>query len=133
MPVFAVDPHEAFDGVRGGRFGPNTRRQFYRTMLRHGGWRNVRLLNVSSEVVAPSFPHRVGLLWIDGDHTYDAVRRDIDAWTPHLLPGAGVVFDDVAGRKDDGPTRVHLEMIESGRFALQEYVDKKIAVLRFEG
>lgn len=36
----------------------------------------------------------VGLLFIDGEHTYSAVMADIDAWWGHLAPGACVAFHD---------------------------------------
>lgn len=74
--VFAIEPHERFVGVYGGQFGPENRRAFFETMLRFGGWENTRLINVSSEVVGVGWRLPIGLLWIDGDHRYDAVRRD---------------------------------------------------------
>jgi predicted O-methyltransferase YrrM len=37
---------------------------------------------------------QIGLLFIDGEHTYQAVRSDIAAWTPHLADGAVVAFHD---------------------------------------
>lgn len=36
----------------------------------------------------------VGLLYIDADHSYEGVRADWEAWTPHMSEGAVVVFDD---------------------------------------
>lgn len=36
----------------------------------------------------------IGLLFIDAKHTYHAVREDLQAWTPHLAPGACVAFHD---------------------------------------
>jgi predicted O-methyltransferase YrrM len=44
--------------------------------------------------VAATWDLPVGLLFIDGLHTYDGVRSDLDAWTPHLAPGGLVVFHD---------------------------------------
>lgn len=37
---------------------------------------------------------RIGLLYIDAVHTYEAVKADFEAWTPHLTDGAVVAFDD---------------------------------------
>ena len=34
------------------------------------------------------------LLWIDGDHCYDAVRRDVEDGLPKLHEKAIIVFDD---------------------------------------
>jgi hypothetical protein len=112
-PVFAVEPHEEFAGVRGGDFGPADRGAFFETMLRTDAYRQVRLLNASSEILAPGWREPVALLWLDGDHRYEAVRRDFDAWSPHLTPGCDLVLDDT----DDpelGPYRLAEELLESG-------------------
>jgi len=112
-PIYAVEPHERFTGVRGGEFGPEDRAAFFRNMLRTGAYLNVRLLNVSSEVVAPGWREPVALLWLDGDHAYEGVRRDFDAWEPHLLPSCAVVLDD-ADDPELGPHRLVEELIAEG-------------------
>jgi hypothetical protein len=112
-PVYAVEPHEPFVGPRGGVFGPEDRAAFYRNMVRTGSYGTVRLLNTTSEVVAAGWTEPVALLWLDGDHSYDGVRRDFDAWAPHLLPDCDLVLDDT----DDpelGPHRLVQELAVSG-------------------
>lgn len=126
-PVYAIEPHEPFTGLRGGEFGPADRAAFFRNMLRTESWRNVRLVNLSSETVTAGWARPVGLLWIDGDHSYEAVRRDFDCWAPFLLPGAGVVFDD-AVNAGLGPYRLIGELAGEA-WAVTERVGK-IAVLR---
>ncbi len=82
-------------------------------MVRTGAYRTVRLLNTSSEVVAPGWREPVALLWIDGDHSYAGVRRDFDAWAPHLVPGCDLVLDDT----DDphlGPQQLVDELTGAG-------------------
>jgi len=37
----------------------------------------------------------VGLLWLDGDHGYEGVRGDLDAWFPWLVTDGVVAFHDV--------------------------------------
>lgn len=44
-------------------------------------------------------PPMVGLLFIDGNHTYVDVTADLSAWRPHLAKGSVVVFDDYASPK----------------------------------
>src|SRR5579871_2007365 len=44
-PVFAIEPHEHFIGIKGGAFGPNDRRAFFRTLLQTKLFGMVRLLN----------------------------------------------------------------------------------------
>jgi predicted O-methyltransferase YrrM len=36
----------------------------------------------------------VGLLFIDGDHRYEAVKADLEAWLPHVVPGGTIAFHD---------------------------------------
>jgi hypothetical protein len=84
VPVYAIEPHEEFTGVLGGSFGPDDRRAFFENLLQAGVVEKVRLVNLSSEVVAPGWQFPVGLLWIDGDHRYEAVKRDFESWEPHL-------------------------------------------------
>ena len=111
VPVYAFDPHEHFEGVMGGSFGPADRRAFFENLLRAGVVERVRLVNLSSEVVAPGWTKPIGLLWIDGDHRYDAVRRDFDCWAPHLH--GPVAFHDATG-PSLGPTRLVEELLSHG-------------------
>lgn len=112
-PVFAVDPHAEM--VENGKtvYGPQDRAAFFESMVRSGAFHNVRLLNTSSEIITPGWRDPVGLLWIDGEHTYEAARRDWDCWQPHLIPGAVVVFDD-AHDPTIGPFKLINELLETG-------------------
>jgi predicted O-methyltransferase YrrM len=112
-PVYAIDPHQEFVGVLGGQFGPEDRAEFYRTMLRTGCWSNVRLINLPSVQAAVGWTQPIHLLWIDGDHSYDSVRRDWEAWTPHLVDDALAVFDDCEP-PDLGPGRLVEELMSDG-------------------
>lgn len=122
-PVFAIDPHEEFTGVLGGRFGPEDRAAFYRAMLETGCDRVVRLVNLASEVVASGFDRKVALLFVDGDHRDEAVRRDFHAWLPHLESGAFVAFDDSLDPKL-GPARLIGHLVATGLFAAKAVAGK---------
>ena len=67
--IFAIEPHEVFEGVLGGSFGARDRAHFYRAMLRSGAYERVRLVNLPGRVVAPGWSEPVALLWIDGEMT----------------------------------------------------------------
>jgi hypothetical protein len=125
--VFAIEPHEAVKGVLGGTFGPEDRAWFYRMMLRTRCYREVRLVNLSSHEVVPGWQHGVGLLWIDGDHTIDGVRRDLNSWRRHLLPGAIVAFDD-CDQPSLGPAVVVSEELDARRMTLVKQTGKMTVV-----
>jgi hypothetical protein len=118
-PVYSVDPHEKFVGPFGGQFGPIDRGHYMQHMVELGLFHVVRLVNVSSEFVANRWPKPVGLLWIDGDHSYAAVARDFSVWKDKLGTGCHVVFDD-ASRPDTGPGRLVREIAAAGDFAIAE-------------
>jgi hypothetical protein len=70
----------------------------------------------------------VGLLFVDGDHSYEGVLQDVTAWASHLAPEATIVFDDyvsgfaasVIRAIDDLVTAGVLEPVQvhSGRLAV---------------
>lgn len=114
VPVFSIDPHEEMwvDG-RLAYSGPRDREAFFEAMIRSGAWKNVNLLNTRSETIAPGWDTPVALLWIDGDHSEEGVRRDWDAWQSHLIPGSIVAFDD-AHDPNIGPFHLIADLIASG-------------------
>jgi predicted O-methyltransferase YrrM len=127
IPVFAIEPHEAFTGVLGGHFGPEDRAGFFRNMLASGAYNNVRLVNLSSEVVTPGWDKPVSLLFLDGDHTYAGVSRDFGCWEPHLAPSATVVFDDSTD-ETIGPHQLIHELVDSRRAEILRRVGKVTAI-----
>jgi hypothetical protein len=56
----------------------------------------------------------VGLLYVDGDHSYEGVRADVDAWAPHLAPGATIVFDDYVSGFADTVIKAVEELVTAG-------------------
>jgi len=82
--------------------------------------------------IAQVFDRPVGLLFIDADHTYDAVKADFVAWAPKVAPGAAgvIAFHDYAGKPEDhGVKKFVDEVLAVGRWQLAEVVDS-MCVLR---
>ncbi len=42
---------------------------------------------------------KLDILFIDGDHTYEGVKRDFELWSPLVKPGGHVVFHDILPHK----------------------------------
>lgn len=70
----------------------------FRSTMSAQGW-PVTALRAHSHNIAPRWVQPVGLLFIDGDHSYDAVAADFRSWLSLLAPGAWLVFHDYF---DDG-------------------------------
>jgi predicted O-methyltransferase YrrM len=129
VPVYAVDPHESFRGILGGNFGSADRTIFMQNMLRLEITDVVRMVSLSSEYITASWPDVVGLLWIDGDHRYKAVKRDLACWLPHLRPNATVVFHDATDPRI-GPLHVIDELLATAQWERGNAVDKTVALHR---
>jgi len=130
VPVYAIEPHEEFIGLLGGKFGSPDRAAFYTAMLGTSCYHSVRLVNLSSEIVAPGWKQKIGLLFIDGDHSYAGVKRDFDCWSPHLTPDALVAFDDSTDPAV-GPRQLIDELLQSGQFEQVNQV-RNVTVITFK-
>lgn len=67
----------------------------------------VRPWRMDTQAAARAWAERaepIGLLFIDADHDYEAVKADFEAWSPFVAKGGFVVFDDVPNWP--GPTRL---------------------------
>ncbi len=51
---------------------------------------------------------RADLLWIDGDHAYESVKRDFELYAPRVRPGGLIAFHDVRYNPEYPETRVDL-------------------------
>ncbi|WP_169980196.1 class I SAM-dependent methyltransferase [Tautonia rosea] len=125
--IYCVEPHRPFVGFYGGAFGPEDRGAYYEAMCRTGAFRNVALIGLSSEQITPGWTDPVGLLFLDGDHRYEGVRRDFECWEPHVAPGGLVVFDD-ATDPNCGPHRLIAELLETGRYRHRETIGKVVVL-----
>jgi MMP 1-O-methyltransferase len=111
--VYAIDPH------RHSREYPeaDTLGEFLENLARNGLADVVEPLVMTSEAAAAHLAGPVELLFIDGDHSYEAVRRDAELWLPRLVLGGIVMFHDVATAAYSGPRRIVRQMVcRSARF-----------------
>jgi hypothetical protein len=118
-PVFAVEPHERFTGILGGEYGPNDRIAFFGNLLDAGVVDMVRLVNLSSETVTPGWRKPIYFLWVDGDHTYEGVKRDFECWEPHVVTEGFVAFHDSTD-PNIGPIKLIRELVATGAWEIVE-------------
>lgn len=74
----------------------------------------------STVAAAALLPDGLDWVYIDGDHTYDGVRADIDCYAAKVGPGGFVCGDDyvVGGRFASGVKRAVDETVTAGRLTL---------------
>lgn len=122
-PVVAIDPHNS-PILLGIPSEPQT--SSYQDFLK-----NIHSAGVSSHVeshaayskeVADSWNRPIRILWIDGDHSYEGAKNDLDGFLPHLAPLSVVAFHD-ALNAFPGPIRVFVEdVLHSDRFGPAGFV-----------
>lgn len=52
-------------------------------------------LRGSSEEVGKGFDRAIDFLFVDGDHSYEGVKLDVDSWFDKVKPGGIVAFHDI--------------------------------------
>jgi len=97
--VYAVDPFNGGGATpdppgnyinQGASFKP-----FWANLCRFGVQDTVTPIGDYSELAAKKYPgDRIGLLFIDADHTYRYVRMDVDIWGRFLVPGGILALHD---------------------------------------
>jgi hypothetical protein len=62
---------------------------------------------VTTEVFGETtYSGQISILHIDGNHSYEAVRADVDAWTGLVMQGGWIIIDDYIWPYGDGPRQV---------------------------
>jgi len=78
-----------------------------------------RAIQVKSDTVeaAQQFDHGVGLLFIDADHSYDGVCRDIEAWAPRVNEDGVMAFHDAASDEWGVAQAIRDKLLVTGRYS----------------
>ncbi|HSH06054.1 MAG TPA: class I SAM-dependent methyltransferase [Burkholderiales bacterium] len=98
-PVHAIDTFEGsaeHQDMAVLREAGTTFHRFSENIERAGVSAHVEPQVASSLQAAAKWDGRpIRLLFIDGDHAYEAVKADLEAWLPFVAPGGYIVLDDV--------------------------------------
>ncbi|MBY0565186.1 MAG: class I SAM-dependent methyltransferase [Hyphomonadaceae bacterium] len=125
--VYCVEPHAEFIGLYGGRFGPDDRKAFFEAVLRADCADAVALINLPSAAAGRAWSQPIGMLFIDGDHSVEGVKADVELWTPFLVDGGYIVFDDALD-PEAGPAHAIARLLASGRYARACAAGKVVAL-----
>ncbi len=142
--LFSVDHHRGSEEQQPGEayfdpslfdcatFTPNTLPLFRRTLETAGLEDTVVPIVSRSEIVARSWATRLALVFIDGGHAFETVRRDYEVWSPHLLPGGYLLIHDIFEKPEDGgqaPWEVYRLALASDDFEASDRI-QSLGVLR---
>jgi len=129
--LFCVDHHRGSEEQQPGEeyFDPDlldpatggidTFRLFRETLREAGLEDTVVPIVARSEVAARSWATPLGLVFIDGGHSFEAAYTDYVSWAPHLVPGGLLLIHDIFPNPADGgqaPYDVYKLALASGLF-----------------
>ena len=90
--LFAIDPHTRTNWNDENSI--DTLDEMRRNISTFGVQKHVEIIRDVSERAAARWMLPIDLLFIDGDHSYEGVKRDWELFTPHVSPFGLVVFHD---------------------------------------
>jgi predicted O-methyltransferase YrrM len=83
-----------------------------------------------AEELSPNQKFRMA--FIDGDHSYDAVKKDLKNIEPHLLSGAWVCFDDAFTSYEGVDQAIQELVIDSNRYHRYQQMTRKLFVAQLK-
>ncbi len=134
--VFTIDPYRNFwtstpDRPRFLFRSAGSRKIFSRNIKNAGLNENVKLLPTTSFKAAEKWSSKIRMLWIDGRHEYEHVKKDFDLWEPFLSIGGTIAIHDIGFM---GPRIVILNNIySSNRFKSIFKVDDTLFAIKAKG
>lgn len=130
--VTGVDPWELEGNVYDPPFTDEGSGAWARYWVRDLGYaeRVTLIQGFSQDVGAEWSGPSVGLLYVDGDHTKEGARRDIETWAPHLAPGARIAVDDYIHVDWPGVAEAVDELVAEGFLEPVEIYHDRLAVTR---
>jgi MMP 1-O-methyltransferase len=122
-PVVAIDPHNSpilLDHQANRE--ASSYQDFLDSIHTAGVSAHVESHAAYSKEVAISWNRPIRVLWIDGDHSYEGAKNDLDGFFPHLVPQSVLAYHD-ALNNFPGPIRVFVEdVLHSDRFGPAGFV-----------
>lgn len=131
MTLFAVDHHRGSEEQQPGEgyFDPETYdiRQgrmdtlpLFLKALADGGLKDTVVpILANSAMVARHWATPLGLVFMDGGHSFAAAYTDYNSWTGHILPGGYLLIHDIFERPEEGgqaPHYIYKMAVASGLF-----------------
>lgn len=115
----------AVDGFKGNRYADDGDflSKFMQNVAAYGVGNSVNPIRGDFLEVAKTWNKPIRLLFMDGSHQYEDVKRDFDVWERHVVMGGVIAFHD--SLNSPGVTRFIIETMRSGRFKQCETLNSK--------
>jgi len=84
---------------------------FKENIARVGVSEYVNPIMASSREAAALWEQPIRLLFIDGDHSYEASKEDFESWSPFVVPGGLIAFHDIGHWP--GVTQFYAELLSN--------------------
>jgi predicted O-methyltransferase YrrM len=129
--LFSIDHHRGSEEQQPGEeyfdaslfdvrsFSVDTFGHFRRTLQCAGLEENVVPIVAASAVVAQAWATPLGMVFIDGGHAYETVRRDYEGWAKHIVAGGYLLIHDIFKDPTQGgqaPYLMYQAALASGAF-----------------
>lgn len=96
------------------KIGTPLLKNFEKTMTKYGLRKYIKVLPLLSEDARLKFfEPKINLLFIDGNHEYESVKKDYELWSGLIPSGGTIVLHDVNAVHVDGPKRIMEEHISN--------------------
>lgn len=132
--VTGIDPWDLPGNVYDPPFTDSASERWARHWVLSMGYSSrIQLVKAFSEQVALHYgleSRPIGLLFVDGDHTEEGARRDIELWAPHLAPGAVIAVDDYGHPDWPGVAQAVDKLVDEGFLAPIELYHDRLAVTK---
>lgn len=92
--LFCIDPHIGSEKLRQKLGVYNSFEQFQQNCIKANVNDIVHPIVDISENAIKNFTDKIEFLFIDGDHSYEAVKLDFELWSPLLINGGIISFHD---------------------------------------
>lgn len=112
--IYAIDPHIGSPEHQG-KDPVNTFQQFEKNLKKLDVFNRVTSIVKFSHQAINDIKEEIDLLFIDGAHEYEAVKKDFDLWFPKLREGGIIAFHDSVGKGWPGVHRLIKEKIFSSQ------------------
>lgn len=95
------------------------------TIEKQGDISKVEIVKGYSWKVAENWDKDIDMLFIDGDHRYQAVKKDFNSWEPHVVKDGHILMHDINLK---GVRKAYEEKLRSSRFLLKERVGSLVII-----